>query len=168
MTGAIFCVYILVQDTPSQPRTFLPSEFGRLYDRRDPPLVTVFQVLSCPRDSVPAVTENNNPAHRNFSLSPTDDIVGVDATSIAYFLLLSMSDGSSYVSTRLSLQCISPTAGSSEVLEVGAFNSNESPYLLEAPEVPITVPVTLPVGSVVYELKFGIGHCGQLGVSCIL
>ena len=156
---------VLVQGTPSQPRTFLFSEFGRVYDRRDPPLVTVFQVLSCPIDSTPAVTENSNPAHRSFSLSPTDDIIGVNAMSTAYFLVLAMSDGSSFISSQLKLQCISPTAGASEVLEVRAFDSHSSPYLLEAPEVPITVPDTQPVGSVVYQLKFGIGHCNQRGVS---
>ena len=156
---------VLVQGTPSQPRTFLSSEYSRFYDRRDPSLVTVFQVLSCPIDSPPAVTENSNPAHHNFSLSPTDGIIGVNATSTAYFLLLAMSDVSSWLGSRLKLQCISPTAGASEVLEVRAFDSHSSPYLLEAPEVPITVPDTQPVGSVVYQLKFGIGNCGQLGVS---
>ena len=156
---------VLVQGIPSQPRTFLFSEFGRLYDRRDPPLVTVFQVLSCPINSTPTVTENNNSAHRSFSLSPTDDIIGVNATSTAYFLLLAMSDGSSDISSRLKLQCISPTTGASEVLEVRAFDSEESPYLIEAPKVPITVPDTQPVDSVVYQLNFGIGHCLPLGVS---
>ena len=156
---------VLVQGTPSQPRTFLSSEHKRFYDRRDPPLVTVLQVLSCPINSTPVVTENDNSAHYNFSLSPTDDIIGVNATSTAYFLLLAMSDDRSSSGSRLKLQCIGSTTVASEVLEVEALASHESPYLLEAPEVPITVPNTQPVGSVVYQLKFGIGHCNQRGVS---